>query len=77
MSADSVPSFKVGDKVKSNKISDFMGLICGIISGISSNPLSEHPIEVTVLWNDDVFGNLTNKEKPVVVNFHPDELTKV
>jgi hypothetical protein len=73
---DTIP-FKIGDKVKSNELSDYMGIICGHVKGISTNPLSEHPIEVTVLWNDDVFGNLTDEKNPKVVHFHPDELIKV
>lgn len=67
--------FKVGDRVITTNFSGYYGKIMGVIKSISKNPLSESPIEVSVIWNDDVYGDFTSdKAKHKTVLVHSDEI---
>jgi hypothetical protein len=67
--------FKAGDRVITTSFAGYYGPIMGFIKGINSNPLSESPIEINVIWNDDRFGDFTSdKAKHKTVLVHSDEI---
>lgn len=67
--------FKVGDRVITTSYSGYVGHIMGTVKGINPNPLSEAPIEIAVIWNDDRFGDFTSdKAKHKTILVHSDEI---